>query len=127
ELEDLNRTEGPNFAGIDLGDRRARVAVQVTSTPTTVKVKHTLEQVVKKELFQDYDRIIIYVLTERQKSYPAETLSKLTRGRFDPRRDILDHRDLFKKITGLTFEKTQTVERLLEEHFGQPGPPFWKE
>jgi HEAT repeat protein len=129
QLEDLNRTEGPNFAGIDLGDRQAKVAVQVTSTPTTAKVRHTLEQVLKRDLFQDYQRIVIYVLTEKQKSYPAETLSKLTNGRFDAKRDILDHRDLFRAITstGLTLEQTQTVERLLEEHFGQPGLPFWKE
>ena len=125
QLEDLNHTEGPNFAGIDLGDRQARVAVQVTSTPTTAKVKHMLEQVVKRELYRQYDRVIVYVLTEKQRSYPAATLSEVTGGRFDfaPQRDILDYRDLFKEVKSLTPEKILGMERLLEEHLGQPGPP----
>lgn len=128
-LEDLNRTEGPNFAGIDLGDRQVKVAIQVTSTSTTEKVKHTLEQVVSRELNREYRRVIIYVLTEKQKSYPRAALSKVVGSHFDfsfdPDRDILDYRDLFKEITGLSLAKTLRVEQLLEEHFGQPGPPFW--
>jgi HEAT repeat protein len=126
-LEDLNRTEGTNFAGLDLGDREARVAFQVTSTPTSDKVKHTLEQVVSHELYRDYDRVIVYVLTEKQRSYPTVAFSKIVSGHFDfdPKRDIIDYRDLFKEIVGLTIEKTRRVEQLLEEHFGQSGPPFW--
>lgn len=126
-LEDLNRAHGANFAGLDLGDRVARVGVQVTSTPTADKVKHTLQQVVGRELYRDYDRVIVYVLTEKQKSYPAAALSKIVGGRFDfdPKRDVLDYRDLVKEISGLTPEKTWRVEQLLEEHFGLPGPPFW--
>lgn len=102
--------------------------MQVTSTPTTAKVKHTPEQVVRRELYRRYDRVIIYVLTEKQKSYPAATISKITACLFDfdPGRDILDYRDLFKAIKGLTPEKTRSVERLLEEHLGRPGPPFCK-
>ena len=63
-LENLNLTTGLNYPGIDLGDKSARVAIQVTSTPGSDKIKATLTKFVEYKLYRDCDRLIVYILTE---------------------------------------------------------------
>jgi hypothetical protein len=66
-LKDLDFTEGSNFPSIDLGDETARVAFQITATRGIKKVKDTLTKFVEHKLYEKYDRIIIYIITDRQK------------------------------------------------------------
>ena len=68
-LNNLNVTEHANYPGIDLGDEVAKVAFQITSTPGIDKVKDTLQKFADYGLYEKYDKLIIYILTERQKSY----------------------------------------------------------
>lgn len=128
-LENLNRTKNPNYPGIDLADGEAKVAFQVTATPTSDKVKETLEKIVSYEHYRKYDRFIVYILSEKQKSYPSVAFKKVIGDlfEFDPKRDIIDYRDLIRDISGLSPERTWRIEQLLEEHFGSPGQPFWSE
>src|SRR5689334_17962330 len=67
-LANLNQSEKANYPAIDLADRVARVAFQVTSTSNSAKVKKTLQKFVAHELYRKYDRLIIYNLAERQDS-----------------------------------------------------------
>src|SRR5262249_41285205 len=91
QLRNLNEETG-NYPGIDLADDDAGVAIQVTSTRSLEKVKHTLEQFFKKRptyekspvlkkrsaskkspasekpLAALYDKLIIYILTEKPKT-----------------------------------------------------------
>jgi len=76
-LKDLDFTEGRNFPSIDLGDETARVAFQITATRGIKKVKDTLTKFVEHKLYEKYDRIIIYIITDRQKKYEDEEINKI--------------------------------------------------
>jgi hypothetical protein len=124
DLQNLN-AEGANFPGIDLGDDSARVAVQVTSETGSEKIQDTLEKFVRHKLYENYDRLIIYILTERPTSYSRRVLAKLDQlvgGRFtfDPARDIQDYRTLLRDISHLQVEQAQRVEDILVANFREP-------
>ncbi|MEH2029728.1 MAG: hypothetical protein V7K67_08650, partial [Nostoc sp.] len=52
------------------------------------------------ERIQKYDRLIIYVLLEKQNSYSNKEINKIIQGKlnFNPKQDILDYRDVLKAI-----------------------------
>jgi tetratricopeptide (TPR) repeat protein len=126
QLRNLDVGTGGNFPGIDLADDAARVAVQVTSTPTLEKVKHTLEQFLQDRpefepaLANRYDRVIIYILTEKQKSYSQQSIDSVLARRFsfDASRDIWDSTDLLRDIQGLSLAKKEAVLGILKGQLG---------
>ena len=71
-LRNLNTTEGPNYPAIDLGDDIYRVAFQITSTTNLGKVKDTLKKFIDHELYRKYEKLFIYVLTEKQRTYSKQ-------------------------------------------------------
>lgn len=95
-LRNLNTEEKTNYPAIDLADNLARIAIQITSTSTLEKIKDTLLSVIGHDLNQSYDRIIICILSEKQKSYSQSAVDRLLDGRFkfDVRKDVWDHRDI---------------------------------
>ncbi len=120
ELKSLNTSENPNFPAIDLGDKTTRIAYQITSTPTAPKIKDTLKKFVENELYNEYDHLIIYILTEKQNSYQGRGFAEIIDGKFtfDKDNDIRDYRDLLKEISNFPMEKLQKIEELLEQQFG---------
>jgi len=129
KLRNLNYTESSNFPGIDLADDLARVAIQITSTATIDKVKETLQTFVRHQLFGRYDRLIIYILTEKQKSYAADSLRQITGDTFSfqPERDILDYRDLLKTIAPFQLDKVRVIQNILEANFAEGSTPLFVE
>ena len=121
DLKNLNVSEGSNFPAIDLGDKKTRTAYQITSTPSSQKVKRTLEKFVARELYKEYDRLVIYILREKQSRYQSKKIDEIINNKFtfDKKNDILDYSDLLKEISGFSLEKTRRVERILEQHFGE--------
>ena len=120
-LENLNVSEGSNFPAIDLGDKEKRIAYQITSTPTSEKIKDTLKKFVTHKLYEKYDRLVIYILTEKQKNgYQGKGFDEIIEDKFcfDKENDILDYKDLLKEISGLPLERLHKVENILEQHFG---------
>ena len=128
-LENLNRTEGENYPGIDLGDKDARVAIQVTATANSEKVKDTLRTFVKYKLYEQYDRIIIYILTEKQQSYSGKGYQEITRGKFvfDKETDILDASDVLRQIKGFQIDKARRIKQFLEANFADGAVPWYQE
>ena len=120
-LKNLNVIERPDYPGIDLGDKVAKVAFQITSTPGIDKVKDTLQKFADYELYQKYDRLIIYILTERQKSYSETACKSIIQGRFafNPDEDILDYRDILKNVEGFQIDQVRRIEHILEANFGE--------
>ena len=55
-----------NSAAIDLVDTENRIAIQVTSTATGEKIKQTINEFVKNKRPEDYDRLLVYIITEKQ-------------------------------------------------------------
>lgn len=60
-LVPTNTPAHPNCAGIDLIDRRKRVIVQVTSTATNAKVKHTFDQIKKQGKYIGYTLYFVFI------------------------------------------------------------------
>ncbi len=119
ELKNLN-VEDTNAPAIDLGDKETRTAYQITSTPSSGKVKQTLEKFVAHELYKEYDHLVIYILTEKQSRYQSKRLDKIIDGKFtfDKENDIRDYQNLLREISGFPLERARKVENILEQHFG---------
>ncbi|MEA5594244.1 SMEK domain-containing protein [Rivularia sp. UHCC 0363] len=128
-LKNLNFSEGSNFPSIDLGDETARVAFQITSTPIIKKVQETLKKFIEYKLYEKYDRLIIYILTEKQKTYSDKEINKIIQGKFkfDTKKDIWDSRNILEKVSGFEIEQAREVEKILEANFGEiRRQPEWE-
>jgi hypothetical protein len=128
-LENLNLTEGKNYPGIDLGDKTARVAIQVTATANSEKVKDTLRTFVKYKLYEQYDKLIIYILTEKQQSYSGRGYQEMAQDKFvfDKNTDILDARDVLRQVNSFQIDKAYRIEQFLEANFGDGTVPWYQE
>jgi hypothetical protein len=118
DLRNLN-TESVNFPGIDLADDKARVAIQVTSTATSPKIRHTLTKFVDHKLYEQYKHLIVYILVEKQKTYSGKGFDDIIRGRFqfDKKEDIRDYRDLLDIIQGFQIDRAKRILDILEANF----------
>jgi hypothetical protein len=122
DLININYAEDDNnYPGIDLGDETARVTFQVTATRTLTKVQHTLRQFVKYEQYKKYDRLIIYILTEKQISYSDTEIKQIIQDKFnfDTKKDIWDFQDILKEVSNFQVDKLQKIESILEDNFGR--------
>lgn len=121
DLKNLNFAEGPNFPAIDLGDKVARVAFQVTATPDGTKVKETLKMFTKREQYKDYDRLIVYILNEKQGTYEGTGYDQIIQGRFifDKDKDIWDFNDVLREVASLQIERAVKIQQILEANFAQ--------
>ena len=128
-LNNLDFTEGSNYPSVDLGDETARVAFQITATRGIKKVKDTLTKFVEHKLYEKYERIIIYIITERQKKYEDEEINKIIQGKFsfDVKKDIWDYRNILEEVAKFQIEKAREVEKILEANFGEERKePDWE-
>ena len=126
-LKNLNATERADYPSIDLGDEVAKVAFQITSTPGINKVKDTLRKFADHELYKKYDRLIIYVLTERQKSYSEAAYKPIIQGlfNFNPDKDILDYRSILRDIADFQINEVRRIQNILEANFGEGKTPLF--
>ncbi|MCX5814268.1 MAG: SMEK domain-containing protein [Proteobacteria bacterium] len=111
-----------NFPAVDLGCKTSRTSIQITSDSSSSKVCETLEKFESHNLGNDFDRLYVYVITERQKSYTSQKLTEAANSlsiEFDPSIDILDVQDLAKKLNELTNEQLKCINTHLEEEFRQ--------
>jgi hypothetical protein len=96
-LRNLNRDKD-NYPGIDLADDQARIAFQITATSDLAKVKHTLETFLSHSQQQKYERLVVYVLTQKKNSYSQDSINNSLgdKFKFDANQDVWDYRDLAK-------------------------------
>ena len=108
-----------NSAAIDLVDTENRIAVQVTSTATGDKVKHTINEFVKGKRCEDYDRLLIYIITEKQKKYSDAIFSVAYDNELEfSEKDILDYSDILKEVNSLiSIAKIDSLLQLLKNEF----------
>ncbi|WP_282129282.1 SMEK domain-containing protein [Roseobacter litoralis] len=119
KLQNQNRIQ-MNFPAVDLGCNASRISIQVTSDASSSKVNETLEKFQSHGLNADFDRVLVYVLTERQQSYNSKALAATVAGlpiKFSTSHDILDFHGLAQLIGELSNEKIQRVCNLLEGEF----------
>jgi hypothetical protein len=122
-LENFNFTKASNFPSVDLGDETKKVVFQITATPGLGKVKDTLSKFINHpdKLYEKYDKLIIYILTEKQDSYGDKEINKIIKGKltFDTQKDIWDYRNILKEVSKLQIDRVRKVENILEVNFGQ--------
>jgi hypothetical protein len=104
-----------------LGDETARVAFQITSTSNSEKIKDTLRKFVRYKLYKKYDRLIIYILTEKQQSYSGKGYEEIIQNKFafDKDKNIWDYRDILKAVANLQVNQVRRIEAILEANFGE--------
>lgn len=126
-LKNLNITEEANYPGIDLGDDIARVAIQVTATSDSEKIKDALRKFMRYKLYEKYSHLFIYILTEKQKSYSGSGFTEIIQDKitFDKDNDIRDYRDILREIGSFQIDKVSLIENILEANFGDARTPMF--
>ncbi|MEQ8705955.1 MAG: SMEK domain-containing protein [Phaeodactylibacter sp.] len=119
ELENLNISNQKNFPSIDLADFKNRVGIQISSTSTTQKVTDTLDKFVKHSLYEYFDVVYIFFISDKQKTYPADKINKVASPhlQFDSKEHILDNSDLVKRLSNLSLEKLKYLARIYKHEF----------
>jgi hypothetical protein len=116
-LHNLNSV-GSNNAHLDLGDDTTHLGIQVTAENSAEKITKTLTGVVRDGLYNDYHRIVIFVLKARRIRYTEKTKqawSRICRRKlvFDPQGDIVELSTLLSQIAGLGFNDLLTVRNVI--------------
>ncbi|MBD2099767.1 SMEK domain-containing protein [Leptolyngbya sp. FACHB-261] len=126
KLKNLNTDERANYPAIDLGDEIARVAIQVTSTTDSEKIKDTLRGFVEHKLYEKFDRLFVYILTEKQKTYSGRGYQNIIQNKFlfDKNKDVRDYRDLLAVASNFQIDKLRRILNILEANFGNTGTPL---
>jgi len=125
DLRNLNEKE-EDFPAIDLGDDIQQIGIQISGTSTLEKVKGTLEKFLRHNLDATYKRVIVYVLTDKQRSYKQDTLDRVTGTRFafNAKTDVLDYQDLLERVAKLNDEQVRAVWKILKKYRQAEDPVF---
>lgn len=116
DLANLNN-ERSNEPGIDLGDKRTKVAYQVTSEKYSKKIKKTLEAITDDQK-QTYDKINVLIVGEKATSYTIEQ-DLLNQFSFDTNSNIVDLNDLLKDIMVADIGVLDSLYTLFQREFRQ--------
>lgn len=109
-----------NAPAVDLIDYENSASVQVTATADVEKITDTLTKFTQNALYKPFERLHIYIITERQATYRKDFKPLLPDGyNFDPERDIIDNVGLYKYINEhvLNTQKLARIARLLTDEF----------
>lgn len=112
-LENLNAID-PNAAAIDLADKNARIAIQVTSTGSLVKTTKTVKKFVENELYKKYDRLIILNIVKKT-THREKTIDQDGKYTLDTKKDIWDVFDLIKKIDNKSKSEIEKIRQFLDD------------
>lgn len=118
-LENTNYAEGKTYPSIDLRDKVKKIAFQVTSTSNLEKVKNTLIKFLDNNLHKEFDKVYIFVITEKQQNYDQTKIDKLLDGKFKfDIKDIIDRTDIYTQLNKQNnLDKIDFVCELLEKQF----------
>lgn len=111
KLVNIN-TINPNAAAIDLGDSENRIAIQVTSTSAIAKTRTTVEKFIEKELFNDYDRLVILNLVNVTR-HNISHIGDADKYQIDTKQDIWDYTDFARKINDKDTDSLEKIANFL--------------
>jgi hypothetical protein len=119
KLENLNSTTKKNFPSIDLADFKNRVAFQITSTSTNQKIKETVIKFSNNKLYNSFDVLYIYILTEKEKHYQESVIKQLLPNKFSFKcnENIIDNTNVLQKINTLSVDKLDYLAKIYEHEF----------
>lgn len=108
-----------NSASIDLLDIQSKIAYQVTSDPSLEKTRNTVKKFVEHEINLKVDNLIILNITQKQNH--RDPFIEYGVYQFDTKNNIIDHRDIIKKINNLDIEKLQSIHKIVNQYIN----PNW--
>lgn len=103
-----------NAAAIDLGDKVARIAVQVTSTSEFSKIEKTVTKFNEKKLYETYDELKI-VIVGNKKAYKKKKVGNFSKHELDIDKDVWDIPALVEIIGDKSTSEIQEIRNFLEE------------
>jgi hypothetical protein len=111
ELINLN-DEALNMAAIDLADKSAKLAFQVTSSSDSGKIKSTIEKFVKHKHHETYDTLMFMMLAGKK----AYTTDFDTGGtfKFDHKKHVIDMDDVTEAAQKLSLEQLEKLSRYVD-------------
>lgn len=113
QLDNLNY-EKPNYPGIDLGDKKRKIAFQITARKDTRKIKDNLEKFAKGSS-KIYDKDIYFlILNLEKKPRLSKDKYKAIYSSFDPERHILNGVDLKRDIRQIYDDDREKFHRIKE-------------
>jgi hypothetical protein len=115
ELVNLN-TEQANFPAADLGDRKRRIAIQITVQESPDKITHTAAKAKEHKLGEAFDRLIVFFLLPKKPNFPKR-FTQLADGPKIETRDITELLEELKEMDDLITLKA--AARVLDEELGK--------
>jgi tetratricopeptide (TPR) repeat protein len=118
-LVNLNLKQA-NYPAADLGDRKRRVAIQITNQEGAYKITHTAAKAAKHGLGKDFDELIVFFLLSRKPNLPK----KLCQSPKGPKIKTWDIADLLKQMREMEDIKTLAkAAKVLDEELGEIREP----
>lgn len=109
-MDDLNQLKS-NFPAIDLGDKSNKICIQITASHGRQKIQNTIDKFIYHKLYKDYNRLIIFVITDKEVyKNDFETNKKFT---FNKDNDIWDLDDVISDIDSLDTNKIESINSFL--------------
>ncbi len=106
--------EEKNAAAIDLGDKAAKIAIQVTSTNDFSKIEKTVTKFNEKKLYETYDELKIVIIGNK-KDYKKKKIGDSSKHELDVAKDVWDISSLVELIGDKNVKEIQEVRDFLEE------------
>lgn len=103
-----------NTASIDLSDEAIGLCIQVTSTNSIEKIKKTVDKFIKEGLHEKYKDLKVLILTNK-KSYKTKNYGVQGAFILDVNKNVLDYKDIARKIQDLPTEKQCDIKVFLEK------------
>lgn len=112
-LENLNEIK-VNFPAVDLGDYDEGVCFQVTSSAGKSKIEKTVAKFIENDLQKDFEELYILILGSK-KAYKSgiDTDGIID---FDIKENVIDLKDLVKRISILNKTKVEEIIEYLKEN-----------
>lgn len=118
-LVNLNAEE-PNSDAIDLGDKDARTAFQITSRRTNAKILKTLNSIKTGEHFRTYDIFYVFSIVPVQDKLSVKGWKKATGGSYKfEAANVHDITNLQAKISSLEIDEISRIETILAKNLGE--------
>ena len=111
-----------NSPAIDLEDKDSRIAIQVTATGTSAKIKKTLVKYKIHHGLDKHDQLLILILTKKQRKYQSEEILEHAQQIpfFDLTKDVINFDDVLKEIHGShNLDKIKSIYDLLQEELSE--------
>jgi hypothetical protein len=113
QLENLNY-EKSNYPGIDLGDKKNKIAFQITSRKDIQKIKDNLRKFARGSNETYNNGIYFLILNHEKKPQLSKEKYKKIYSDFDPDQHILNGTDLVREIRQTYDEDRQRLQRIKE-------------